>query len=106
MKKLVLLALLSCCLAPAFSKKIKIKVANFQFTPATVNAKVGDTIVWVWVNGTHTVTSTKVPTGAKPFNDSPMTSAHPKFQYILKAAGTYSYKCTFHASLGMKGTLN
>ena len=66
MKKIFLLALLISCFTAAFAqhKKFTVKVSNFQFQPATVNAKLLDTIVFVWVNGSHTATSTSVPTGA------------------------------------------
>ena len=104
MKKLFLLILLSGCFMTTYANTIKIKVVNFQFKAKTVNALVGDTIMWVWQTGIHTTTSLSVPVGAKTW-DHPMDSAHKKFKYILKVAGTYKYKCTFHAVLGMKGTI-
>jgi plastocyanin len=104
MKKIVLLTLLIASTSMLFAKVIKIKVANFQFTNATVNAKVGDTIQWVWQNGSHTTTSTSVPAGAKTW-DRVMDSAHRNFRYVLRVAGIYKYKCRPHASLGMKGTI-
>src|SRR4051794_30129702 len=104
MKKLVLLALLIGCFSVVFAKKFTVKVSNFQFSPSTVNAKVGDTIIFVWVNGTHTTSSISVPTGAKTWNDS-ITSSHKKFKYILKVSGTYQFHCRVHPTL-MKGTLN
>jgi plastocyanin len=104
MKKIILLASLTCCFAIAFGKKFTIKVSNFQFTPSTVNAHVGDTIIWVWVNGTHTTSSISVPTNAKTWSDS-ITKSHTRFKYILKVAGTYTFHCKVHPTL-MKGTLN
>jgi plastocyanin len=104
MKKIILLALLASFFTIAFAKKFTIKVSNFQFSPSTVNAKVGDTIIWVWVNGTHTTSSISVPTNAKTWNDS-ITVNHKRFKYILKVAGTYTFHCRVHPTL-MKGTLN
>lgn len=105
MKKLLLLACLTGTVLLASANVIKIKVVDFQFKAKTVNAVVGDTIQWIWKEGIHTTTSLSIPTGAKSW-DKPIDSAHRKFTYILKVAGTYKYKCTFHASLGMKGTIN
>jgi len=87
----------------SFAKKITIKVSNFQFSPSSVNAKVGDTIIFKWVNGTHTTTSSTIPANAKAW-DKPIDVSHKSFRYILKIAGTYKYVCTIHAV--MKGTLN
>ncbi len=103
MKKILLLTLLTGSFTIAFAHKIKIKVSNFQFNPKTVNAVVGDTIIWIWVNGSHTTTSTSVPTGAVTWN-KPIDASHLRFKYILKKAGTYRYHCTIHPTL-MIGTI-
>ena len=80
-----------------------VQVANFSFTPGSVNAVVGDTMVWHWVSGSHTTTSTSVPVGAATW-DSPMNSSTQTFQYILTTSGNYSYNCTIHAAI-MTGTI-
>lgn len=105
MKKIILLVLLIASSSMVFAKIIRIRITNFQFTLATVNAKVGDTIQWVWKEGSHTTTSTSVPLGAATW-DRVMDAAHQNFRYILKVPGVYKYKCKPHASLGMKGTIN
>jgi len=79
-------------------------VGDFQFTPKTVNARVGDTISWSWQNGTHTTTSTSVPAGATSW-DSPMNSSSTRFRTRVTVAGTYRYQCSFHFAMGMKGTI-
>lgn len=88
----------------AFSKVVTIQVANFQFTPSTVNAVVGDTIKWLWVNGGHTTTSGGIPAGA-PSWDSPIAAADPSFNYKIVVPGTYNYVCKPHAP-GMAGVIN
>jgi plastocyanin len=35
----------------------EVNVANFQFSPATLTVKVGTTVTWKGVSGSHTVTS-------------------------------------------------
>lgn len=88
-----------------------IQVANFQFSPSSVNAVVGDTITWTWVSGDHTTTckpavnsSTSLPAGAAVW-DNDINSASLSFSYVLAVAGTYNYLCLPHQSF-MTGVLN
>jgi plastocyanin len=105
MKKILLLAvLLVGGVSAASAADHRVRVANFQFTPSTVNAAVGDTISWQWVNGMHTTTSTNIPAGARPWN-KPMDVSHTRFRIRLMVAGTYSYQCNFHFAQGMVGTI-
>lgn len=89
--------------SPGFATIHTVTVANFQFAPANVNAQVGDTIKWVWANGTHTTTSESIPSGAAPW-DAPITSSSTSFSYVITEAGTYNYVCTIHAP-EMAGTI-
>ena|SRR3982751_2472704 len=104
MKKMLLVAaVLIGSMSATFANTFVVTVSDFKFTPATVNAAVGDVIVWRWQNGTHTTTSTSVPTGARPW-DAPMNASSPKFRYRLRVAGTYQYHCSIHPI--MQGTIN
>jgi plastocyanin len=105
MKKIVLLGLLIAGSIASFGRIIKIQVANYQFTPSTVNARVGDTVVWLWKNGSHTTTSVTIPQGAKAWSKALNTNSR-RYGFVIKVAGTYQYKCIPHASLGMLGTIN
>lgn len=83
-----------------------IAVTNNLFTPASVNANVGDTIVWVWSQGFHTTTSTTIPATATAW-DAPLDNTAPQnmfYTYIPAVAGTYNYKCSNHS--GMTGVIN
>lgn len=80
-----------------------VQVSNFQFSPKTLNVVVGDVVKWVWVTGSHTTTSTTIPAGAATW-DKPMSSSSTTFSYTVTVEGTYSYKCTPHAGLGMTGS--
>jgi plastocyanin len=105
MKKILLLAaLLIGSVSVAWSADHKVRVSDFQFTPSTVNAVVGDTITWRWQNGMHTTTSTNIPPGARSW-DAPIDSAHTRFRTRVNVAGTYSYQCNFHFAQGMVGTI-
>src|SRR6476660_6284188 len=77
-----------------------VDVDDFQFSPSSLNVIVGDVIHWVWVGGTHTTTSVTIPALAVTW-DSPMDAGNTTFDYTVTQAGTYSYKCTFHAAFGM-----
>jgi plastocyanin len=80
-----------------------ISVADFAFTPNTnATVVVGDTIRWVHAGGTHTTTSTSLPSGAAPW-DSPITAANPQFDYKVTVAGSYGYRCDVHPT-SMTGT--
>lgn len=103
MKKLLLFMVFSFAISITYAKQYRIKVSNFQFSIPTVNAKVGDTIVWIWKNGTHTTTSLRIPAGATPW-DAPINSTHKRFAYIITKRGTYNYDCSIHAT-SMKGKI-
>jgi plastocyanin len=105
MKKTIYLSLLFCALvaATALATTHTVTVANYQFTPSSVTAQVGDTIVWYWVNGDHTTTSTSIPAGATPW-DEPISATNTSYSYKLTVAGIYDYHCTPHAP-NMAGTI-
>ncbi len=103
MKKMLFFFALVLCISPCFAKVHKINVSNFQFTPSAVNARVGDTIMWVWKNGTHTTTSLTIPMGAAAWNSN-MNSTTKRFSYVVTKVGTYNYDCTIHPTV-MIGTI-
>ena len=81
-----------------------INVQNFSFSPASLPlVHVGDTVRWVWINGSHTATSTTIPASA-PIWNSPITVSNQSFQYVPTIVGTYNYKCTPHEGMGMVGS--
>jgi plastocyanin len=79
-----------------------VDVADFSFTPSTLNVVVGDTVQWMWVSGTHTTTSTAVPAGALTWNNN-INSSNSFFNYKVLVPGSYSYDCSIHPTL-MTGT--
>jgi plastocyanin len=84
-----------------FATKHVVTVQNFSFSPSSIsNVQLGDTIRWVWASGTHTTTSTTIPAGAAIW-DNPITSSVTSYEYKVLVAGTFNYKCTPHASMGM-----
>ena len=106
MKKILLLAaVLIGSVSATWAADHPVTVSDFVFTPSTVNAAVGDTISWTWVNGHHTTSSTNIPAGARPWN-KPINSTRTRFRIRLTVAGTYNYQCNFHFAQGMVGTIN
>jgi plastocyanin len=81
-----------------------VNVQNFSFSPSNLpGVAVGDTIKWVWINGSHTTTSTTIPGSAASW-DEPITSSNTFYEYPVTAAGSYNYVCTPHAGMGMVGS--
>jgi plastocyanin len=75
-----------------------VDVADFMFTPSTLTVHPGDTVRWMWVNGTHTTTSTSIPSGATSWTSN-INSATSFFDYVPHAPGTYNYICSIHPTL-------
>ena len=104
MKKYILLSVaIFGILAQSLATVHTVTVADFSFTPNSVSAHVGDTIIWTWSSGTHTTTSTTIPAGAAIWNSN-INSASTSFMYVPTVTGTYNYECTIHASMGMTGS--
>jgi plastocyanin len=75
----------------------EVQVKEDSFTPAMLNAQVGDTISWVNIGTTmHTVT-------AKNHSFDKTLKPGQRFNYLLTTAGTIQYVCTPHH--GMFGML-
>ena len=105
MKKEFLLLSLFLLLFFSFSQAttINIDVSDFAFNPAVVVAEVGDTLIWTESSGTHTTTSTSVPSGATTW-DYTFTGTGDTFIYNITVPGDYAYQCSNHPSL-MTGTI-
>ncbi|MDP4189721.1 MAG: T9SS type A sorting domain-containing protein [Bacteroidota bacterium] len=109
MKKLFCIIMIGCMIfsitpGKVYAVKHIIHVQNFSFNPSSLSSvSLGDTIKWVWVNGTHTTTSTTIPLGAASW-DNPINSSDSVFEYVPIVTGVFNYKCIFHASMGMIGS--
>ena len=91
------LAVLALTAAPAQAATIEVTIDKLVFSPATVEAKVGDTIEWVNMDVfAHTATVK----GGWEVMIPPKKSA----SLTLKAAGAVDYFCRFHPN--MKGHVN
>ena len=87
---------------------------GFSFTPPTANISVGDTVRWTWFSNGHSVTSGDPCTVDGQFcspddtNCDAGTLSNNEFVYehTFAQAGTYSYFCFAHCTLGMTGVVN
>ncbi len=105
MKKTLLLLAAACCLfVQAMATTYTVTVADFSFSPSTLTVHPGDVITWTWSSGSHTTTSTTLPTGA-PTWDQAINATNTSYSYTAPSIlGTYNYKCTPHAGMGMVGS--
>ncbi len=69
---------------------------NIRFNPSALSINRGDTVTWVWRDGSteHNVT-------ASGFHSRTQTRG--SFTVRFTRAGTFSYRCTIHAAEGMRG---
>ncbi len=102
--KLFLFAAIFCVSFNSYATTDTVTVQNHVFTPSSISSvPLGDTIMWIWLNGTHTTTSTSIPAGAATWNNN-MNSTSTTFIYVPTVAGTYNYQCNIHVSMGMIGS--
>jgi plastocyanin len=94
---LAALWLLAAC-APARAATIEISMDNLEIKPATVSAKVGDTIEWV--NKDVLMHSATARNGDFDVNLPPKKTG----SVVLQKAGTVDYYCRYHPN--MKATIN
>lgn len=74
-----------------------VTLRNFRFHPATLTIHRGDRVKWVWKDETeHNVTF-------HGFHSR--TQENGTYTVRFTKAGTFNYRCTIHASEGMKGKI-
>jgi plastocyanin/FtsP/CotA-like multicopper oxidase with cupredoxin domain len=76
---------------------VTVHVQDFQFSPATVAIKVGDTVHWVWDGNNH---STTADGGAW---DSGVHNSGFTFDHMFMSAGSFPYFCSIHGGPGGQG---
>jgi plastocyanin len=71
---------------------------NIRFHPSTLSIHRGDSVTWTWRDGStrHNVTGARFKSH---------TMAKGSFTVRFTRAGTFSYHCTIHVSLGMRGKI-
>lgn len=85
--------------ALAATKTVKLKADN-TFSPASLSISVGDTVQFDWEGGFHDVVFSDGTKSGAPTNATGML-----YSRTFDKAGTFSYVCTVHEAVGMKGTI-
>ena len=85
--------------------QVRVNVANFAFSPSSVNLNQGDQVAWVWVSGTHSVTQGTSCNPAGAIFDSGIGSGQ-HFAWKSDRTGSVPYFCQVHCLSGMTGLLN
>jgi plastocyanin len=73
----------------------------------TVTIDVGQSVLWRWVEGSHTVTNgvdSTDPNAGQVFN-ADLFSESPTFEFVFATAGTYPFFCAPHEGFNMKGVV-
>jgi len=74
---------------------------EYEFMPATIIIAAGDTVRWVnQGNAPHNTTG-----DGGAWASALMMKPGESFAYRFAVAGTYTYRCTLHATLGQTGTV-
>jgi plastocyanin len=82
------------------------------FIPATNNINVNDQVIWSWMGNDHSTTSgTNGVHGddngvSSGLWDSGLNNKPHSFTNTFTSAGAFSYYCTMHFNMGMKGLIN
>jgi plastocyanin len=96
MRAAILALALALSVSPAFAATVEVTIDKLVFSPASVQAKVGDTIEWT---NKDVIAHTATVKGGWDV----MIPAKSKGKVTLKAAGAVDYFCRFHPN--MKGRL-
>lgn len=88
--RLVPVALLFALASAVQADDWTVSVQNFEFVPAYLEINEGDTVVFQWTSGFHTVTS------VDGFWDSDVQRAPYSYEVTFIDAGDYYYYCDLH----------
>lgn len=86
-----------------------VSVTNNAFSPAAKTVAVGTAVTWAWNSCSGDVyTGQTCVSHSVTFDDGTASSVlqdQGTFSRTFATAGTYTYHCSVHAALGMKGTI-
>lgn len=85
---------------PGSSASNTVAMSGMTFYPVQITVKVGTTVTWTNNDGyAHTATS-----DSGLWDTGAIAGGH-SASHQFTTAGTYPYHCTYHAAMGMKGTV-
>ncbi len=107
MKKAILLFLGTVYFGLSEAAIKNITVVDYQFSPSTLNATVGDIIQFNFAqtSNAHNATSEGdlIPVGAAQINSGSVSKVQRTYQYTITVAGTYQYYCVAHGGPNLDG---
>ncbi|MEW6251275.1 MAG: PQQ-dependent sugar dehydrogenase [Planctomycetota bacterium] len=94
--------------APATAITYQVNVQDFEFVPAQITVKPGDTVRFQWVNGFHTATSGSNCTYDGLYFDAPIDPSNTTFDFVVPSGvGQIPYFCRPHCVfMNMVGVIN
>lgn len=107
MRRWLLAAALAVALPTfALAEVHEVQVGNYFFSPQNLTIRVGDTVRWIWVEGTHTTTSgdPEDPETTGDVWSGPLNGSSTMYEFTFNDTGTFPYFCSIHPSL-MKATV-
>ncbi len=83
-----------------------VNASGMTFSPANITVAPGDTVHWVRIDGTHTVTSGSGCVHNTPYFNAPLDATHLTFDWVVPmGVGLVPYYCTPHCAFGMTGLI-
>ncbi len=87
------------CLPVIYAADVQVQVGNYFFSPRNVTINVNDQVVWTWVAGYHSTTSSLWDSGIKMGGT---------FSHVFTTVGTFDYRCSvidheMYASVTVQG---
>lgn len=73
----------------------------------TAKVLVGETVLWRWISGSHTITNGTSSTDPQvgTLFDTPSTMSAPEFPFTFNSPGTFPFFCRPHEGFNMKGVV-
>ena len=90
---------------PDPDQRVAVGANGLNFEPDSFEISVGDTVLWEWVDGGHSVAPESQPDGADwpgEAEEFSYSEGH-THSYTFEVAGEYEYYCQPHQSSGMVG---
>ena len=90
----------------AFSAEYKVSMEGWEFTPARLTIKTGDTVIWVNDDDTrHKISFEDKSLGAPSRKNAHKFNIGDKFPFIFTKVGEFKYTCITHEGQDMSGII-
>lgn len=90
----------------AFSEEHTVGMSGWEFSPANLTIRVGDTVVWVNDDDTkHKMSFEDKLPGGPTRDDAHKFDIGEKFHFRFTRVGTFKYVCTTHEGQDMVGSI-